>query len=101
VLLVLFALTFTWVGFSFTSMISGLFARPLRTPEGPNDAKIAVIMPVYHEDAAATAGLLAALARDLYRVGLGERAEIFVLSDSREPDSVLEEMAAISRLRDI
>src|SRR5690606_5766108 len=34
----------------------GAFARPLRTPEGPNDAKIAVIMPVYHEDAAATAG---------------------------------------------
>nr|WP_233253438.1 glucans biosynthesis glucosyltransferase MdoH [Paracoccus binzhouensis] len=101
VLLVLFALTFTWVGFSFASMVSGLFARRLRTPSGPNDARVAVIMPVYHEDAAATAGLLAALARDLYRVGLGERAEIFVLSDSREPDAVLEEMAAVSRLRDI
>ncbi|MDK8873137.1 MULTISPECIES: glucans biosynthesis glucosyltransferase MdoH [Paracoccus] len=101
VLLVLFALTFTWVGFSFTSMVSGLFARRLRTPDGPNEAKIAVVMPVYHEDAAATTGLLAALARDLYRVGLADRAEIFVLSDSREPRAVFEEMAAISRLRDI
>ncbi|WP_347267312.1 glucans biosynthesis glucosyltransferase MdoH [Paracoccus sp. (in: a-proteobacteria)] len=100
-LLVLFAITFTWVGFSFCSMISGLFARRLRTPEGSNAARIAVVMPVYHEDAAATAGLLAALARDLYRVGLGGRAEIFVLSDSREPGAVLAEMAAISRLREI
>uniref|UniRef100_UPI0028AA5C0D glucans biosynthesis glucosyltransferase MdoH n=1 Tax=Paracoccus sp. TaxID=267 RepID=UPI0028AA5C0D len=101
VLLVLFAVTFTWVGFSFTSMMAGIFARRLRTPDGPNHARIAVVMPVYHEKAAATAGLLAALARDLYRAGLGDRAEIFVLSDSYDPDAVLEEMAAISRLRDI
>ena len=101
VLLVLFALTFTWVGFSFASMVAGIFARRLRTPEGPNDARIAVVMPVYHEDAATTAGLLAALARDLYREGLGDRAEIFVISDSREPRAVLAEMAAIDRLRDI
>ncbi|RCW88885.1 glucans biosynthesis glucosyltransferase MdoH [Paracoccus lutimaris] len=101
VLLVLFALTFTWVGFSFCSMIAGLFARRLITPTGANAARIAVVMPVYNEDSAVTAGLLAALARDLYRVGLGERAEIFVISDSRKPDAVLREMAALSRLRDI
>ncbi|KGJ06127.1 glucosyl transferase family 2 [Paracoccus halophilus] len=101
VLLVLFVTTFTWVGFSFCSMIAGLFAPRRVTPVGDNDARIAVIMPVHNEDAAMTTGLLAALARDLYRVGLGERAEIFVLSDSRKPVSVLEEMAAISRLRDI
>lgn len=101
VLLVLFGLTFTWVGFSFTSMIAGFLAPRLRTPEGPNDARVAIVMPVYNEDAAATAGLLAALARDLYRVGMADRAEIFVLSDSRKPAAVLEEMVAISRLRDI
>lgn len=101
VLLVLFGLTFTWVGFSFTSMIAGFLAPRLTTPDGPNDAKIAVIMPVYNENAAATAGLLAALARDLYREGLAERAEIFVLSDSRKPAAVFEEMVAVSRLRDI
>lgn len=101
VLLVLFAVTFTWVGFSFTSMVAGIFARRPRTPDGPNEARIAVVMPVHHEDAAATTGLLAALARDLYRAGLGDRAEIFVLSDSREPGAVLDEMAALSRLRDL
>ena len=101
VLLVLFALTFAWVGFSFTSMLAGFLAPRIPTPKGPNDARIAIIMPVYHEDSAATAGLLAALARDLYRVGLAERAEIFVLSDSRTPAAVFEEMIAVSRLRDI
>jgi len=101
VLLVLFGLTFTWVGFSFASMIAGFLAPRLRTPAGPNNARIAVAMPVYHEDAAATTGLLAALARDLYRMGLGHRAEIFVLSDSRQPGAVFEEMIAVSRLRDI
>ena len=101
VLLVLFGLTFAWVGFSFCSMLAGFLAPRLTTPTGPNEARIAVIMPVYNEDSAATAGLLAALARDLYRVGLGERTEIFVLSDSRKPAAVFEEMVAISRLRDI
>jgi membrane glycosyltransferase len=101
ILLVLFALTFTWVGFFLTSMLAGIFARRPRTPSGENSARIAVVMPVYNEDAAATTGLLAALARDLHRVGLGDRAEIFVLSDSRDPDAVLAEMAAVSRLRDI
>ncbi|WP_341870284.1 glucans biosynthesis glucosyltransferase MdoH [Paracoccus shanxieyensis] len=101
VLQVFFALTFTWVGFSFTSMIAGFLARTPKTPAGPNNATIAVVMPVYNENSAETAGLLAALARDLYRVGLGDRAEIFVLSDSRKPVPVFEEMLAISRLRDI
>ncbi len=101
VLLVLFAVTFTWVGFWFLSMIAGLFAPRLVTPAGPNAARIAVVMPVYNEDAVVTAGLLASLARDLYRVGLSERAEIFVISDSRKPDAVFRELVAISRLRDV
>lgn len=101
VLLVLFVITFGWVGFFFCSMLAGLLAPPLRTPEGPNEARIAIVMPVYHEAPAATTGLLAALARDLYREGLGERSEIFILSDSRQPDAVAAEMAAVSQLRDL
>ncbi len=101
VLLFLFILTFGWVGFSFCSFLAGFLAPALRTPEGPNDAKIAVVMPVYHEQASETAGLLAALGRDLARVGLADRAEIFVISDSRKPNSALEEIQAISRLREI
>lgn len=99
VLLGLFTLTFGWVGFSFTSVLAGLIApRPL-PPDGPNSARIAVVMPVYHESPAETSGLLAALAQELATAGLTDRAEIFVLSDSRRPESWLAETAAITRLR--
>lgn len=101
VLLVLFVITFGWVGMSFCSMLAGFLAPKPVNPTGPNDARIAVVMPVYHESAAHTAGILAALSRDLYRAGLAERAEIFILSDSRKPESVIGEMAAVSRLRDL
>ncbi|MDM7255599.1 MAG: glucans biosynthesis glucosyltransferase MdoH, partial [Paracoccus sp. (in: a-proteobacteria)] len=100
-LLVLFTLTFGWIGFSFTSALAGLLAPQPDTPDGPNDARIAVVMPVYHEDAAQVAGLLAALARDLDRAGLARRTEIFVLSDSRRPEAWLAETIAFSHLRDL
>lgn len=99
ILLVLFVITFGWVGMSFCSMLAGFLARRPTTPEGPNDARIAIVMPVYHESAADTTGLLASLALDLEREGLADRTEIFVLSDSRQPDAVVAEMAAVGRLK--
>ena len=99
-LLVLFVPTFAWVGFSFCAMIAGLFAPRLRTPQGPNPARIAVVMPVYHEDAGKSIGLLIALARDLDREGMGDRAEIFVLSDSRDPDVTVNETLAVAAARE-
>ncbi len=101
VLLVLFTLTFSWVGFSFTSVLSGLIFRRREPLVTENDARIAVVMPVYHENANETAGLLAALSRALYANGLGERAEIFVISDSQKPEACLAETLAISQLRDM
>lgn len=99
ILLGLFTLTFGWVGFSFTSVLSGLIAPRLSTPDGANAARLAVVMPVYHENPAETSGLLAALAQEVSDAGLADRAEIFVLSDSRRPEAWLAEMAAITRLR--
>lgn len=99
ILLVLFVITFGWVGMSFCSMLAGFLARRPTTPAGPNDARIAIVMPVYHESAADTTGLLASLALDLEREGLADRTEIFVLSDSRQPDAVVAEMAAVGRLK--
>ena len=84
-LLVLFVPTFAWVGFSFCGLIAGLLAPRLRTPHDPNTARVAVIMPIYHEDAAKSIGLLTALAGELAQEGMAERTEIFVLSDSRDP----------------
>lgn len=100
-LLALFTLTFGWIGFSFTSVLAGLLAQAPDTPEGPNDARIAVVMPVYHENAAEVAGILAALAHDLDRAGMADRTEIFIISDSRKPEAWLAETTAFAELRDL
>ncbi|WP_347139734.1 glucans biosynthesis glucosyltransferase MdoH [Paracoccus sp. SSK6] len=98
-LLVLFVPTFAWVGFSFCGVLAGLFASALTTPDGPNDARVAVVMPIYHEDAAKSIGLLTALARELEREGMAHRAEIFVLSDSRDPVIAVNETLVIDAAR--
>lgn len=101
VLLVFFTLTFGWIGFSFCSLLAGLVARPPVTPAAPGSARIAIVMPVYHEDAAESIGLLGALADELAAEGLADRAEIFVLSDSRNPEVFAAETLAVAALRDI
>ncbi|MBK4215167.1 glucans biosynthesis glucosyltransferase MdoH [Paracoccus caeni] len=99
-LLALFVPTFGWVGFSFCSVLAGLFAPNLTTPDGPNDARIVVIMPVYHEDPTESIGLLSALAQDIGRAGIADRTEFFVLSDSRDPAMAVNETLAVAAARE-
>ena len=100
VLLTLFTITFAWIGFSFCSMLAGLLARQQETPGDDGKARIAVVMPVYHEDPAESMGLLAALADELAALGMADRCEIFVLSDSRDPDVLAAEALTAARLRE-
>ncbi len=100
VLLALFSITFAWIGFSFFSMLAGLVARPYETPADDGNARIAIVMPVYHEDPADSMGLLAALADQIAEAGMADRAEIFVLSDSRDPDNFVAEALAVAKLRE-
>lgn len=100
-LLVLFVPTFAWVGFSFCAVLVGFLAREPKTPDIPGTARIAVVMPIYHEDATTSIGLLTALSQDLTHEGLDERAEIFVLSDTRDPDIAVNETLAVSAAREM
>ncbi|MBB1498534.1 glucans biosynthesis glucosyltransferase MdoH [Paracoccus sp. MC1862] len=99
-LLAFFTLTFGWVGFSFCSLLAGLIARPPVTPADPGGARVAILMPIYHEDTADSLGMLGALADELAQAGMADRAEIFVLSDSRDPDVFAAETLGIAALRD-
>ncbi|MDB6179316.1 glucans biosynthesis glucosyltransferase MdoH [Paracoccus sp. Z330] len=99
-LLVLFVPTFAWIGFSFCALLAGQLVPRITTPDGPNTARVAVVMPIYHENATQSIGLLAALAGDLARKGLADRAEIFVLSDSRDPAIAVNETLAIAAARE-
>lgn len=98
-LLVLFVPTFAWVGFSFCGTLAGFLAPRLTTPDGPNDARVVVVMPIYHEDVATSTGLLVALARELETEGMADRTEIFILSDTRDPAIAVNETLVIDRAR--
>ena len=99
-LLALFTLTFGWIGFSFCSLLAGLIARQPVTPDDPGHARIAIVMPVYHEDPADSLGLLGALAAEIDAAGLAPRTDIFILSDSRDPDFFAAETLAVAALRE-
>lgn len=98
-LLVLFVPTFAWVGFSFCGTLAGFLAPRLRTPEGPNAARVVVVMPIYHEDVATSTGLLVALGQELAAEGMADRTEIFVLSDTRDPVVAVNETLIIDAAR--
>lgn len=88
----------------FCSAVAGLFV--MRTGREQDDlafsphpppptTRTALLMPVYNEDAWAVVGRLAALDASLARLGASEAFDIFVLSDSRHPDIIEAEQAAV------
>lgn len=97
--LTLFVPTFAWVGFSFCATVAGFLAPRLTTPDDPGNARLAVVMPIYHENATASISLLVALAREIAAEGMAERTEIFVLSDSRDASIAVQESQALAAAR--
>ena len=68
---------------------------PLPAPQ----AKTALLMPLYNEDASAVFGRLAAIETSLVRLGASSAFEIFALSDTTEETVAADEWAAFNRLR--
>jgi membrane glycosyltransferase len=100
-LLVLVTLTFGWIAFSATSALAGIFfvPRPRRGRCGAPPGRTAIVMPVYNEDPAATAGALAAMGRGLADLGHGDAFEILILSDTRNAEQWLRETVVFAALR--
>lgn len=96
----LFALTFGWIAFSSASALAGLLVPP-RTewPEGDITEPVALVMPVYNEDAAATTAALRAMAEGLIDFGRGADFEIVILSDTNKSSAWVRETAAVDWLR--
>jgi membrane glycosyltransferase len=101
-LLILVTLTFGWISFAATSALAGLIFTPRPKPASYNTpvGRTAIVMPVYNEDPAATAGALAAMGKGLADLGLGDDFEIFILSDTREAEPWLRETAIFAALRE-
>lgn len=107
----LFAVLYAWIAvgfwvaaFGFVFRVSGgdRYSLLQRHRDGDIDstplARTAIVMPVYHEPVHWTLSGLKAVYRDLERKGQLDHFEFFILSDSRDPDTWLEEQAAWSRL---
>src|SRR5690606_8517407 len=72
----------------------------LMAPEGPmpDDARTALVMPIYHEDPEQVGLRLAATYHSLAATGQLAHFDVFILSDSRDPDIVAREQALWDRL---
>ncbi len=101
-LLVVFVPTFAWIALSSTSALAGWLPGIgfRRQRDGALPDKTALVMPVYNEGSAETTAGLLAMARGLVEAGHGERFEVFVLSDTNDPEVWMRETAAIRALRD-
>jgi membrane glycosyltransferase len=114
VLLALFALLFGWISAGFWTALMGaalLLRGPrehdrdvLRRREAinlpiPADARTAIVMPICNEDVSAVFGNLRATIDSLRQTGSLERFDVFVLSDTNDPDLRVAEQLAYAELR--
>ena len=64
------------------------------------DTRIAVTMPVYHEDARRVAGAFSAMIEELSHYKEAKHFDWFILSDSRKEDVIVQEQKAVFLLKE-
>ncbi|WP_239451454.1 glucans biosynthesis glucosyltransferase MdoH [Elioraea rosea] len=107
-LLVLFALLFAWIALAFVSGVVGFIVlvrsggERLLARGSAEDLKsrTALLMPIHNEQPAAVFGAISAMRESLRKAGAAASFDIFVLSDTTDPDAWVAEEAhylAISR----
>jgi membrane glycosyltransferase len=94
----LFAVLFGWISVGFWSSLAGVwvllkggdcYAVKKDLPPGlemPDDFKTAILFPVYNEDPHMVAEGIKAVRRSLVRSGQARHFDVFILSDSTDPD---------------
>jgi membrane glycosyltransferase len=105
-ILAIFFVSFAWISSAFWTAIAGFFvgcagrASSLREAAGevPSTTRTALVMPIYHEDPEQVGVRIAAIYRSLADTGQLSHFELFILSDSREPEIVNAEEALWARL---
>lgn len=103
-LLAIFMILFAWIAMGFWTAIFGFIAlltgrdrflvRADPAQPLPREARTALLMPVCNEDPQRVFARLRATWLSLQATGLGEQFAFFVLSDTREPDVLVEEERA-------
>lgn len=107
--LVLFLMLFAWIALSFMSALGGFFATLTGgglglgiTRQGPLPqltSRTALLMPTYNEEPARVMAGLRAIHESLVATGQGDHFDIFILSDTTDPDVWIAEEAAFLTFR--
>jgi membrane glycosyltransferase len=103
VMVVLFTITFGWIALAASSAVAGVLFGGVKSraqADAPPEQRTALVMPVYNEDPTRTFASLRAMAEALIAAGQAGGFEIFVLSDTQNPDVYVQETAAVQALRD-
>jgi membrane glycosyltransferase len=111
VILALFAPTFGWITIAFWSALIGFGLQVSRRhpqtlarmasaaipghPTTPLRSRTAVVMPVHNEDPDRVLSGLAAMAHGLDRTGEGDAFDLFLLSDTTDPEIARREESAL------
>lgn len=111
VVLVLFAVTFSWITLAFWTAVIGfvlqwlrrdpLSLRPVATPpvsDRPTGTRTAIVMPVHNEEPVQVMAGLEAVHRSLEATGLRAEFDIHLLSDTTDPDIAAAERGAWAAL---
>jgi len=101
-MVVLFAITFGWISIPATAAVSGVLFGGVRRRgrEGQGiEHRTALVMPVFNESPASSFAALEAMAQCLLAHG-ATGFELFVLSDTNNPDTWIKETAAFHSLRE-
>jgi membrane glycosyltransferase len=107
--LALFVALFAWVALAFMSALGGFIATLSGgglglgiTRDGPLPdlaTRTALLMPTYNENPGRVMAAVLAIHESLAATGLGARFDIFILSDTTDPDVWIAEEAAFLTLR--
>ena len=104
-MLALFVALFAWIALSFTSAIAGFVSvighggRRLATPNPRPTGRTALLMPTYNESPTRIIAGLEAIDAELRAAGAEALFDIFILSDTTNPELWLEEEKAFLALR--
>ncbi len=101
VMLLFFALTFTWIAFTTASALTGILvpAAGFAAKESLGESLTVLLMPIHNEDPIPTAAALQAMAEALDQLGIARHFEIAILSDSTHETAWIAETMAAARLR--
>lgn len=103
----IFGLLTAWLSLGFWTALFGFFVlvsrrpiTPLNNPQGASfpEKTTAIVMPVYNESAENVMANIHVMYTDLARRSAIDNFEFYVLSDSHDPDSVVQEQWAWAEL---